>query len=137
MKSPAVLQAPTHWRGTGRVESGHGAAPRARASLTAPNAMSSSTSWRYRSPMSSTKLCPDSSWTKPSCGIAPVAACHHVEALLPHARVELATAPGGHLGVLTGRAARGTTWTLLDRFLDRPTPAKRRAKRAKPRARAA
>ncbi len=70
-------------------------------------------------------------------GIAPIAACHHVEALLPRAQVELATAPGGHLGVLTGRAARGTTWALLDRFLDRPTPAKRRAKRAKPRARAA
>ena len=53
-------------------------------------------------------------------GIAPVAACHHVEALLPHAKVELATAPGGHLGVLTGRAAAGTTWTLLDGFLDAP-----------------
>jgi polyhydroxyalkanoate synthase len=65
-------------------------------------------------------------------GIAPVAACHHVEALLPHAQVELATAPGGHLGVLTGRAAAGTTWTLLDAFLDRPA-ARRRAKRAKPR----
>ena len=55
-------------------------------------------------------------------GIAPVAACHHVEALLPRARVELATAPGGHLGVLTGRAAAGTTWTLLDGFLDRQLP---------------
>ena len=31
--------------------------------------------------------------------------------------VQLETAPGGHLGVLTGRAARGTTWVLLDRFL--------------------
>ena len=70
-------------------------------------------------------------------GIAPVAACHHVEALLPHAKVELATAPGGHLGVLTGRKAAGTTWALLDGFLDRPAPAKRRAKRAKPRAGAA
>ena len=81
-------------------------------------------------------------------GIAPVAACHHVEALLPRAQVELATAPGGHLGVLTGRAAAGTTWALLDRFLDpseavtRPRaeaggPAKRRAKRATPRAGAA
>jgi len=68
-------------------------------------------------------------------GIAPVPACHHVEALLPHAGVELATAPGGHLGVLTGRAAAGTTWMLLDGFLDRP--ATRRAKRAKPRAGAA
>ena len=66
-------------------------------------------------------------------GIAPVAACHHVEALLPRAKVELATAPGGHLGVLTGRRAAGTTWTLLDDFLDRPVRARRRAKRAKPR----
>jgi polyhydroxyalkanoate synthase len=53
-------------------------------------------------------------------GIAPVAACHHVEALLPRSRVELDSAPGGHLGVLTGRAAAYTTWRLLDRFLDAP-----------------
>jgi polyhydroxyalkanoate synthase len=51
-------------------------------------------------------------------GIAPVAACHHVGELLTGApSVQLKTAPGGHLGVLTGRAARGTTWVLLDRFL--------------------
>jgi polyhydroxyalkanoate synthase len=51
-------------------------------------------------------------------GIAPVAACHHVGELLPGAvSVTLETAPGGHLGVLTGRAARTTTWALLDRFL--------------------
>ena len=51
-------------------------------------------------------------------GIAPVAACHHVGELLTGASsVRLETAPGGHLGVLTGRAARGTTWVLLDRFL--------------------
>jgi polyhydroxyalkanoate synthase len=52
-------------------------------------------------------------------GIAPVAACHHVAPLLPHAHVRVATAPGGHLGVLTGRAARKTTWTLVDEWLDR------------------
>jgi polyhydroxyalkanoate synthase len=53
-------------------------------------------------------------------GIAPVAACHHVGDLVPNAAsVELATAPGGHLGVLTGRAARATTWKLLDKHLDR------------------
>jgi poly[(R)-3-hydroxyalkanoate] polymerase subunit PhaC len=52
-------------------------------------------------------------------GIAPVPACHHVADLVPNARsVKLETAPGGHLGVLTGRAARGTTWKLLDAFLD-------------------
>ena len=51
-------------------------------------------------------------------GIAPVAACHHVAELLTGApSVALETAPGGHLGVLTGRAARGTTWVLLDTFL--------------------
>lgn len=61
-------------------------------------------------------------------GIAPVAACHHVGALVPNAAsVTLETAPGGHLGVLTGRAARGTTWKLLDAFLD----ARRVAARAK------
>ncbi len=54
-------------------------------------------------------------------GIAPVAACHHVGDLVPNAAsVELETAPGGHLGVLTGRAARGTTWMLLDQFLRLP-----------------
>jgi polyhydroxyalkanoate synthase len=53
-------------------------------------------------------------------GIAPIAACHHVADLVPNAAsVELETAPGGHLGVLTGRAARDTTWKLLDKHLDR------------------
>jgi polyhydroxyalkanoate synthase subunit PhaC len=52
-------------------------------------------------------------------GIAPVAACHHLGDLVPNAAsVQLETAPGGHLGVLTGRAARATTWKLLDGFLD-------------------
>ncbi len=51
-------------------------------------------------------------------GIAPVGACHHVAELLTGAPpVQLETAPGGHLGVLTGRAARRTTWPLLDGFL--------------------
>jgi polyhydroxyalkanoate synthase len=53
-------------------------------------------------------------------GIAPVAACHHVGGLIPNAAsLDLETAPGGHLGVLSGRAARGTTWQLLARHLDR------------------
>jgi polyhydroxyalkanoate synthase len=68
-------------------------------------------------------------------GIAPVAACHHVGDLLPNAAsVRLETAPGGHLGVLTGRAARGTTWVLLDSFLAeheaRPERARRRGRAA-------
>jgi polyhydroxyalkanoate synthase len=49
-------------------------------------------------------------------GIAPVAACHHLGDLAGGVRLE--TAPGGHLGVLTGRAARGTTWRMLDAWLD-------------------
>ncbi len=51
-------------------------------------------------------------------GIAPRKAVHHVAELLPNAaEVRIATAPGGHLGVLTGRAARRTTWRLLEDFL--------------------
>ena len=53
-------------------------------------------------------------------GIAPVAACHHLADLVPNASLTLETAPGGHLGVLTGRAARNSTWRLLDAFLDAP-----------------
>jgi polyhydroxyalkanoate synthase len=68
-------------------------------------------------------------------GIAPAAACHHVgELLTGAAAVTLETAPGGHLGVLTGRAARTTTWPLLDRFLSAheqgPERTRRRAARA-------
>jgi polyhydroxyalkanoate synthase len=67
-------------------------------------------------------------------GIAPAAACHHVAELLPGApSVQLETAPGGHLGVLTGRAARATTWPVLDGFLAahdaRPAARRRRARR--------
>jgi polyhydroxyalkanoate synthase len=52
-------------------------------------------------------------------GIAPAKAVHRVAQLLPNAAsVRIASAPGGHLGVLTGRAARRTTWPLIDDFLD-------------------
>ncbi|HEX8744897.1 MAG TPA: alpha/beta fold hydrolase [Thermoleophilaceae bacterium] len=50
--------------------------------------------------------------------LAPADAVLAVEPLLtgaPSVRVE--TCPGGHLGVLTGRGARGTTWRVLDEFL--------------------
>src|SRR3954447_8298444 len=54
-------------------------------------------------------------------GIAPLPAVHHVGHLLRGApSVRLESAPGGHLGVLTGRAARRTTWRHLDRFLAGP-----------------
>lgn len=70
-------------------------------------------------------------------GIAPVAACHHVADLLPNApSVTLETAPGGHLGVLTGRAAAASTWRQLDAFLD-SAPAIRRANRRRKRSAAA
>jgi polyhydroxyalkanoate synthase subunit PhaC len=52
--------------------------------------------------------------------IAPVGAVHHLGSLLPKSpEVRLETAPGGHLGVLTGRGARGTTWALLDEWVDK------------------
>ncbi|WP_209020653.1 alpha/beta fold hydrolase [Nocardioides sp. 1609] len=65
-----------------------------------------------------------------SDGIAPVGAVKAVVPLLtgsPEVRFEIV--PGGHLGMLTGRAARGTTWAVLDEWLgqwagsgDEPVP---------------
>lgn len=49
-------------------------------------------------------------------GIAPRAAVHRIGKIVPHARLE--TAPGGHVGVLTGRDARTTTWPAIDAFID-------------------
>jgi polyhydroxyalkanoate synthase len=52
--------------------------------------------------------------------LAPRAAVHHVGALLTAApEVQLKTGPGGHLGVLTGRKAAGTTWRWIDEFFAR------------------
>ena len=51
-------------------------------------------------------------------GIAPVAAVRAVVPLLsgsPDVRFEIV--PGGHLGLLTGRGARDTTWQVLDEWL--------------------
>ncbi|MFC9257721.1 alpha/beta fold hydrolase [Amycolatopsis thailandensis] len=51
--------------------------------------------------------------------IAPRAAVERLTELLDNSpSVTFETAPGGHLGVLTGRKARDTTWRYLDRFLD-------------------
>lgn len=50
--------------------------------------------------------------------IAPLRAVHRVTELLTGSPlVRFATAPGGHLGVLTGRDARTSTWVALDGFL--------------------
>ena len=67
--------------------------------------------------------------------IAPANAVKAVVPLLtgsPDVRFEIV--PGGHLGMLTGRSARGTTWRVLDEWVgqwsaDRPTakPAARKA----------
>jgi polyhydroxyalkanoate synthase len=59
--------------------------------------------------------------------LAPVDAVHHVASLLSNSPdVRLETAPGGHLGVLTGRSAVRSTWVFLDEFLadydTRPAP---------------
>lgn len=51
--------------------------------------------------------------------IAPLAAVRRLVGLLTGApEVHFETSPGGHLGVLTGRQARHTTWRYLDAMLD-------------------
>jgi len=56
--------------------------------------------------------------------LAPIPAVHHVGDLLPNSPdVRLESAPGGHLGVLTGTQARETTWAFIDTFLDDHAPA--------------
>jgi poly[(R)-3-hydroxyalkanoate] polymerase subunit PhaC len=51
-------------------------------------------------------------------GIAPQRAVRKLVDLLDNAaEVRFATCPGGHLGVLTGRRARETTWAHIDDFL--------------------
>jgi polyhydroxyalkanoate synthase len=63
--------------------------------------------------------------------LAPRAAVHHIASLLTNApQVRLETGPGGHLGVLTGRKAAGTTWRWIDEFFARhEQPAARPARR--------
>jgi polyhydroxyalkanoate synthase len=52
-------------------------------------------------------------------GIAPERAVHHLaELLTSSSEVRYEVCPGGHLGVVTGRAARKTTWPLIDEWLD-------------------
>jgi polyhydroxyalkanoate synthase len=54
----------------------------------------------------------------PSDVLAPVSAVHAVADLLPNSpNVRLELAPGGHLGILTGRSAERTMWRYLDEFL--------------------
>jgi polyhydroxyalkanoate synthase len=54
-----------------------------------------------------------------SDGIAPLASVEPIADLVPQVpdfRFEIV--PGGHLGMLTGRAARATTWTAIDAWVD-------------------
>ncbi|MGH3411864.1 MAG: alpha/beta fold hydrolase [Marmoricola sp.] len=51
-------------------------------------------------------------------GIAPIGSVRALVDLLPNAHeVRFEVVPGGHLGMLTGRAARETTWVVLDEWL--------------------
>jgi polyhydroxyalkanoate synthase len=67
-------------------------------------------------------------------GIAPIPAVKSMVPLLSgSAEVRFEIVPGGHLGMLTGRAARGTTWRIMDEWIDQwstveepaPKPAKK------------
>ncbi|HEX6148307.1 alpha/beta hydrolase [Nocardioides sp.] len=52
-------------------------------------------------------------------GISPIAAVTPVVPLLSGSReVRFEVVPGGHLGALTGRAARTSTWPVIDEWLD-------------------
>ncbi|HEX6714762.1 MAG TPA: alpha/beta fold hydrolase [Thermoleophilaceae bacterium] len=63
--------------------------------------------------------------------LAPIDAVEHVGTLLPNSPdVRLETAPGGHLGVLTGRSAVRSTWIFLDEFLADYDVAARKAPRS-------
>lgn len=70
-------------------------------------------------------------------GIAPIPAVRAVVPLLPNAHeVRFEIVPGGHLGMLTGRAARNTTWLVMDEWItqhstpdDRETAPKKPATR--------
>jgi len=73
-------------------------------------------------------------------GIAPIAAVKAILPLLSNAaEVRFEIVPGGHLGMLTGRAARHTTWVVMDEWIaqhstpderdrpSRPTTTRKRA----------
>jgi polyhydroxyalkanoate synthase len=70
-------------------------------------------------------------------GIAPVAAVRPVLPLLSGSReVRFEIVPGGHLGMLTGRAARSSTWRVMDEWIgqwstpDAPARKKPKSKKA-------
>ena len=69
-------------------------------------------------------------------GIAPINAVRSLVRLLPgSSEVRFEIVPGGHLGMLTGRAARRTTWRVMDEWIaehsapDAEAPRRRRPRR--------
>ena len=71
-------------------------------------------------------------------GIAPIAAVKAILPLLRNAHeVRFEIVPGGHLGMLTGRAARRTTWVVMDEWIAQYSTPDDRAEPAAPRKRAA
>jgi polyhydroxyalkanoate synthase len=62
-------------------------------------------------------------------GIAPIPSVKAIVPLLSNAEeVRFEIVPGGHLGMLTGRAARRTTWVVMDEWIARySTPDERDA----------
>ena len=53
-----------------------------------------------------------------SDGIAPVQCVRPIVDLVPNAaKMRFEVVPGGHLGMLTGRAARTTTWRVMDEWI--------------------
>jgi poly[(R)-3-hydroxyalkanoate] polymerase subunit PhaC len=54
-----------------------------------------------------------------SDGIAPVQCVRPIVDLVPNvAKLRFEIVPGGHLGMLTGRAARTTTWRIIDEWVN-------------------
>jgi polyhydroxyalkanoate synthase len=63
-------------------------------------------------------------------GIAPVSSVRAVVPMLTGAReTRFEIVPGGHLGMLTGRAARTSTWQVLDEWIEQWSDAEPRATR--------
>ncbi|HET8603428.1 MAG TPA: alpha/beta fold hydrolase [Marmoricola sp.] len=57
-------------------------------------------------------------------GIAPINAVRRLVDLLPDAaEVRFEIVPGGHLGMLTGRAARTSTWLVMDEWINQHSSA--------------
>ncbi len=64
--------------------------------------------------------------------IAPVSCVRPIVDLVPNAaEMRFEIVPGGHLGMLTGRSARRTTWRIMDEFIDQHSTEAREAREAR------